>query len=132
MTTIKPFTLYVKDLHDVASDVKLRNSNITKVPAFKEIVCHSGLPVAAATIIFDLHAGKLSGKVRAELLIKVSNFADIDVSNLHMSLGKGHGTALNLKDVMMLTAGPGNVHEPKEPGVVVSWQIGCGIDVAGK
>jgi len=130
-TKTKPFIVYVKDVHDVASDIKLRNSNLTKIPSFKEIVCHSGLPVAAATIIFDLHAGKLGGKERAALLQRVAAFADIDVSNLHMSLGKGHSTALNLKDVMMLTAGPGNVHEAKEPGVVISWQIGCGIDVAG-
>ncbi|XP_031569872.1 uncharacterized protein LOC116304304 [Actinia tenebrosa] len=130
-TTTEHFTLYVKDLHDVATNPALRNSNITKVPLVHEAICYNGLPVAAATIIFDLHAGKLSGKDRIALLRRVAAFADVDVENLRMSLGKGHNTALNLKDVMMLTAGPGNVREAKEPGVVVSWQIGCGIDVAG-
>jgi hypothetical protein len=131
-TTTEPFTLYVKDLHDIATNPTLRNSNITKVPVVQEAICHSGLPVAAATIIFDVHAGKLSGKERVELLKRVAAFADVDVDNLRMSLGKGHNTALGLKDVMMLTAGPGNVREAKEPGVVISWQIGCGIDVAGE
>lgn len=106
-------------------------SNETKVPAFTEPQCSTGTPVAVATVQFDLHMGKLCGGERMHLMRKLSDFVDVNMADLHMSVGKGHNTAFGFKDVMMVTAGPGNVADSRQPGVVVSWKIGCGIDVAG-
>lgn len=61
---------------------------------------------------------------------KVGDFVDVDVKNLHMLAGKGYNTAFGLKDVRTVTAGPGNVADSRQPGVVVSWQIGCGVDIS--
>ena len=82
--------------------------------------------------MLDYHLGKLTGKGRAEILKKLSTFVDVDVGKLHMSAGKGHNTAFGFKDVTIVTAGPGNVADAKQPGVVVSWQAGCGVDIPGK
>ena len=106
-------------------------SNETKVPTFAEPKCPNGVPAAVATIQFDLHVDKLCGEDRIKLMRKLSGFAEVDIVELHMAVGKGHNTAFGLKDVMMVMAGPGNVADSKQPGVVVSWKIGCGIDLSG-
>ena len=124
------FSMSVLDLYTVLENATLNFTDI-KVMTFKEPQCPQGLPLAAATIIFDLHMGKLSGGARMALIKKISNFVDTDTQDLHMSAGKGHNTAFGLKDVMMITAGPGNVADAKEPGIVVSWQIGCGNEAKG-
>ncbi|KAL9973251.1 hypothetical protein ACROYT_G019679 [Oculina patagonica] len=124
------FSIDVQDLHTMLEN-KSMISNETKVPPFTEPQCSQGMHVAVATIQFDLHMGKLCGRERMNLMRKLSNFADVNMEELHMSVGKGHGTAFGFKDVMMVTAGPGNVADPKEPGIVISWKIGCGMDVAG-
>lgn len=106
-------------------------SNETKIPSFVEPKCPNGLSVAVATVQFDLHIDKLHGEDRINLMRKLSDFADVGTLELHMAVGKGHSTAFGLKDVMTITAGPGNVADSKQPGVVVSWKIGCGIDLSG-
>ena len=121
----------IKDLRD--GDLQpSSDSNNTKIRSYPQPKCPNGLPVAAASIIFDYQLGKLSGQARVEILNKVSDFVDVDVKNLHLLAGKGHNTAFGFKDVITVTAGPGNVADSKQPGVVVSWQIGCGIDIPGK
>ena len=121
----------IKDLRD--GDLQpSSNSNNTKTVSYPTPKCPKGLPVAAASIVFDYHLGKLSGQTRVEILKKVSEFVAVDVNNLHLSAGKGHSTAFGFKDVITVTAGPGNVADSKQPGVVVSWQIGCGIDIPGE
>lgn len=124
------FSIDVQDLHTMLEN-KSMISNETKVPPFTEPQCSQGMPVAVATIQFDLHMGKLCGGERMNLMRKLSNFAAVNMEDLHMSVGKGHGTAFGFKDVMMVTAGPGNVADPRQPGVVISWKIGCGMDIAG-
>ena len=56
---------------------------------------------------------------------------DIHVDQLSLMPGKGEKTAFNLKDVVVLTAGPGWVKDPQERGVSVSWKIGCGDSITG-
>ena len=121
----------IKDLRDGELQ-PLSISNNTKISSYPQPKCPKGLPVAAATIVFDYHLGKLTGKARVDILKKLCDFVDVDVKNLHLLAGKGHNTAFGFKDVITVTAGPGNVADSKEPGVVVSWQIGCGIDIPGK
>lgn len=106
-------------------------SNETKVPAFTEPLCSHGMPVAVATVQFDLHARELCGEERMKLMRQLSEFVDVSIADLQMSAGKGHSTAFGFNNIMMITAGPGNVADPKKPGVVVSWKIGCGMDIAG-
>ena len=124
------FSINVQDLHGMLND-QSTISNETKVPSFREPQCSHGMPVAVATILFDLHMGKLCGEERIKLMRKLSDFVDVDIGDLHMAVGKGHNTAFGFKDVMMVTAGPGNVADSKQPGVAVSWQVGCGVDVSG-
>lgn len=125
---VHTFEVTVKDFNEAS----LGNFNETKVPLVSWPHCPNRLPVAAATIIFDVNIANLNGDKRITLLQKVSAFVDVELEKLHMALGKGHNTAFGLKDIMILTAGPGDVADAKEPGVAVSWQIGCGIDIAGK
>ena len=120
----------VQDLHSVLNN-QSAYSNETKVPSFRKPQCSHGKPVAVATVLFDLHMGNLCGDERMKLMRKLSDFVDVDMADLHMSVGKGHNTAFGLKDVTMVTAGPGDVADSKHPGVAVSWQIGCGTDVTG-
>ena len=103
-------------------------SNNTKVPPLTEPRCSQGMPVAVATILFDLDVGKICGGERIKLMRKLADFADVNINDLHMTVGRGHNTAFGFKDVMMVTAGPGNVADSRQPGVAVSWQIGCGGD----
>ena len=124
------FSLSVHDLHSVSENATLNVTDF-RIPSFKEPQCPQGLPVVAATIIFDLHMDKLNGGARMGLMEKISNFVHTDTEDLHMSAGKGHNTAFGLKDAMMITAGPGNVADTKEAGVAVSWQIGCGTEAKG-
>lgn len=123
----------IKDLRDGALQPASRSNN-TKEFSYLKPKCPKGLPVAAASIILDYHLEKTTGLTRVEIMNKVGEFVDVDVGNLHMLAGKGHNTAFGLKDVITVTAGPGNVGDPKQPGLVISWQIGCGIDIpmAGK
>ena len=123
----------VKDLRDEALHSPSRLNN-TKNPSFSKPKCPKGLPVAAASIVLDYHLEKVTGEQRVEIMNKMRDFVDVDMKNLHMLAGKGHNTAFGLKDVITVTAGPGNVADSIQPGVVVSWQIGCGIDIpiAGK
>ena len=123
----------IKDLRDGALQPASRSNN-TKEFSYSKPKCPKGLPVAAASIIFDYHLEKTTGLTRVEIMNKVGEFVDVDVGNLHMLAGKGHNTAFGLKDVITVTAGPGNVGDPKQPGLVISWQFGCGIDIpmAGK
>ena len=121
----------IKDLRD--GDLhSLSNSNNSKIPSYSQPKCPKGLPVAAASIVFDYHLGKLTGQARVDILKKVCDFVDVDVKNLHLLAGKGHNTAFGFKDVITVTAGPGNAADAKQPGIVVSWQIGCGIDIPGE
>lgn len=124
------FTIEVQDLHTMMSNQSMI-TNETKVPSFTEPQCPHGMPVSVATILFDLHIEKLSGGTRMNLLRKLSDFVDINMHNFHMAVGRGHNTAFGFKDVTMVTAGPGNVADSNHPGVVVSWQTGCGVDVSG-
>lgn len=123
----------IKDLRDGALQPASRSNN-TKEFSYSKPKCPKGLPVASASIILDYHLEKTTGLTRVEIMNKVGEFVDVDVGNLHMLAGKGHNTAFGLKDVITVTAGPGNVGDPKQPGLVISWQIGCGIDIpmAGK
>ena len=126
--TENTFTLNVQDL----ASVKVQhNTNVTKVPILDIPSCQNERPLAVATIVFDLNMKNLPGHKRIDLMKKVSSFADVALEHLHLCRGKGHSTAIGLKDVMMLTAGPGNVKDASEQGVAVSWQVGCGIDIAG-
>ena len=122
------FTLEVKDLAAIQA---LQNTTETKVPSLKFPACQNGRPLAVATIVFDLNIKNLPGHKRVSLMKRVSSFADVALEHFQMCRGKGHSTAMGLKDVMMLTAGPGNVKDASKQGVAVSWQIGCGIDIAG-
>lgn len=124
------FSIDVQDLHTL-SESKSMISNETKVPSFKEPHCSHGMPVAVATIQFDLYVGELCGEERMKLVRKLSEFLDVNIEDFHMSAGKGHSTAFGFKNIMMITAGPGNVADPKKSGIAVSWKIGCGMDVAG-
>lgn len=117
-------------MHTVLEN-KFTLSNETKIPSFAEPKCTNGIPVAVATVQFDLHIDKLYGEDRINLMRKLSDFADVGTMELHMAVGKGYSTAFGLKDIMMVTAGPGNVADSKQPGVVISWKIGCGIDLSG-
>ena len=123
------FTIDVQDLHTMLNN-QSTISNETKVPPFTEPQCSYGMPVAVATILFDLDMGKLCGGERINLMRKLSDFVDVHVNELHMVVGRGHNTAFGFKDVTMVTAGPGNVADSRQPGVAVSWQIGCGVDVS--
>lgn len=125
------FSIDVQDLHTMLENKSII-SNETKVPPFTEPHCSQGMPVAVATIQFDLHVGELCGEERMKLMRKLSHFVDVNTVELHMSVGKGHSTAFGFKNVMMITAGPGNIADPKKPGIVVSWKIGCGMDIAGE
>lgn len=120
--------IQVKDLRDEVSQPPSRYNN-TKTSSYSKPKCPKGLPVAAASIVLDYHLEKVTGEMRVEIMNKIADFTDVDVKNLHMLAGKGHTTAFGLKDVITVTAGPGNVGDSKQPGVVVSWQIGCGIDI---
>ena len=120
--------IQVKDLRDEVSQPSSRSNN-TKTSSYSKPKCPKGLPVAAASIVLDFHLEKVTGEMRVEIMTKVHDFVDVDMKNLHMLAGKGHNTAFGLKDVITVTAGPGNVADSKQPGVVVSWQIGCGIDI---
>ena len=120
--------IQVKDLRDEVSQPPSRSNN-TNSSSYSKPKCPKGLPVAAASIVLDYYLEKVTGKMRVEIMNKVADFVDVDVKNLHMLAGKGHNTAFGLKDVITVTAGPGNVGDSKQPGVVVSWQIGCGIDI---
>ena len=122
----------VKDLRDAGHQQVFSSLNRTKISLYSQPKCPKGVPVSAATIVFDLNIARFDGEARVRLLNGVSEFVNVNVTNIHMSAGKGHTTAFGLKDVTMVTAGPGNIADSKEPGVVVSWQIGCGIDVPGK
>lgn len=124
------FSIDVQDLHSVLNN-QSAYSNETKVPSFREPQCSHGMPVAVATVLFDLQMGNLCGDERIKLMRKLSDFVDVDMADLHMSVGKGHNTAFGLKDVTMVTAGPGDVADSKHPGIAVSWQIGCGTHVTG-
>ena len=81
--------------------------------------------------MFDLNSRKLSGSKRVELLKSVSKWTYLDVDQLRLLPGKGEKTAFNLKEVVVLTAGPGWVKDPQERGVSVSWKIGCGDSITG-
>lgn len=120
--------IQVKDMLDEVSQPSPRSNN-TKTSSYSKPKYPKGLPVAAASIVLDYHLEKVTGEMRVEIMNKVADFVDVDVKNLHMLAGKGHNTAFGLKDVITVTAGPGNVGDSKQPGVVVSWQIGCGIDI---
>lgn len=121
----------VKDLRD--GDLQLSSiSNYSKIFSYAKPNCAKGSPIASATVVLDYHLGKLTGNDRAGILKRLSAFVDVDVGKLHMSAGKGHNTAFGFKDVTIVTAGPGSVADSKHPGVVVSWQAGCGVDIPGK
>lgn len=60
---------------------------------------------------------------------KIVDFMDVDVKNFYMLVGKGYNIVFGFKDVIMVIVGLGNVGDFKEFGVVVFWQIGCGIDI---
>ena len=124
------FSIDVQDLHTLLEN-KSMISNETKVPPFTEPHCSQGMPVAIATIQFDLRVGELCGEERMKLMRKLSDFINVNIEDLHMSAGKGHSTAFGFKNIMLITAGPGNVADPRKPGIVVSWKIGCGMDIAG-
>lgn len=124
------FSIDVQDLHTMLEN-KSMMSNETKVPPFTEPLCSHGMPVTVATVQFDLHVGELCGEERMKLMRQLSEFVDVNIADLHMSAGKGHSTAFGFKNIVMITAGPGNVADPKKPGIVVSWKIGCGMDIAG-
>ncbi len=93
--------------------------------------CANHAPVIVATLVFDFNSRKLSGAKRVELLKSVSDWTYIHVDQLSLMPGKGEKTAFNLKDVVVLTAGPGWVKDPQERGVSVSWKIGCGDSITG-
>ena len=78
-------------------------SNETKVPAFTEPLCSHGMPVAVATVQFDLHVGELCGEERMKLMRQLSEFVDVSIADLHMSAGKGHSTAFGFKNIIMIT-----------------------------
>ena len=125
------FSIDVEDLHTILNNPSTV-SNETKVPPFTEPQCPQGNPVAVATILFDLHIENLCGRERTSVMRKLSDFVDVNMIDLHMAAGRGHNTAFGFKDVVLVTAGPGNVADSKQPGVAVSWQIGCGVDVSGE
>ena len=125
------FTIFIQDLHTLLNNQSLF-SNETKVPDFTEPKCVNGLPVAVATVLFDLNMETFSGSGRENLMSKLSDFVNVNINNLHMAVGRGHNTAFGLKDATVVTAGPGNVADSKQPGIAISWQIGCGVDVSGK
>ena len=93
--------------------------------------CPNHAPVIVATLVFDLNSRKLNGHHRVELLKGVSGWLGTDIDHLRWMPGKGEKTAFNLKDVVVLTAGPGWVKDPQERGVSVSWKIGCGDSATG-
>lgn len=104
------------------------SSNVSQSP----LDCPNNLPVVVATMVFDLSARKLSGAKRVELMKNVSKWSDVDIEMLRFLPGKGEKTAFNLKDVILLTAGPGWIKDVQERGVCVSWKIGCGVNIAGE
>lgn len=124
------FTIFIQDLHTLLNNQSLF-SNETKVPDFTEPKCVNGLPVAVATVLFDLNMETFSGSGRENLMSKLSDFVNVNINNIHMAVGRGHNTAFGLKDATVVTAGPGNVADSKQPGIAISWQIGCGVDVSG-
>lgn len=93
--------------------------------------CPGHMPVIVATLVFDLSARKLTGAKRVELLSNVVEWSGVDIDRLRWLPGKGDKTAFNLKDVILLTAGPGWISDAQERGVCVSWKIGCGENIAG-
>ena len=127
---VHQFDLVVSDT-SVATLSSLQN-NSTKIPLVTRPQCPDRLPVTVATIVFDLKISSLSGNQRIRLLLLVAEVFNAKLDKFRLVAGKGHNTAFGLKDVMILTAGPGDVAEAKEPGVAVSWQIGCGTNIAGR
>lgn len=93
--------------------------------------CPNHAPIIVATLVFDLNSRKLSGSDRVDLLNSVSYWTGLEVNLVRLMPGKGDKTAFNLKDVAVLTAGPGWVKDPQERGVSVSWKIGCGDSITG-
>ena len=125
------FTLEVKDLEAVSENDNIFGTNHTKLQKLRPPDCKNGIPLTVATISFDLCMKSLSGKARIDLIKKASLFADVPFGQFYMSSGRGHDTALHMNEVIVLTAGPGDVSETTEQGVAVSWPIGCGINMAG-
>lgn len=126
------FALEVKDLDAVSNKDNIYGTNNTKLQNLKLPDCKDGKPLSVATIAFDLSMKTFSGQARMDLIRKVSLFANEPLEQLNMATGRGHETALHLSEIAVLTAGPGNVHEPKEQGIAISWPIGCGIGMKGK
>ena len=126
------FTLEVRDLESISNKDVIYGTNHTKVHTLRPRKCTNGKPLSVATIVFDRNINTLSGQARVDLIKKASSFADLPVDQFYMRSGRGYETALGLNEVMVLTAGPGSVRDPREQGVAVSWLIGCGIELAGK
>jgi neurexin len=84
--------------------------------------CRSDDPVTMAKIILDANMASLTGNDRAKILNNIINHLTVssDFLRLH-PLGDEPAY-----DKSALVAGPGNAQERQKPGVVLSWQIGCG------
>ena len=126
-------TIEVVEYEEDLNHFKILRINTMSIPSKNRsqspLDCSNHVPIIAATLVFDFNSRKLSGSKRVELLKSVSDWTSIDVDQLRVLPGKGEKTAFNLKDVVVLTAGPGWVKDPQERGVSVSWKIGCGDSI---
>ncbi|XP_064632180.1 dystroglycan 1-like [Lineus longissimus] len=112
------FTVVVKDDH---SPQQLLYSPMTERTKVWEN-CRSDDPVTMTKIILDADMASLTGNDRAKVFNSIINHLSVspDFLRLH-PLGDEPAY-----DKSALVAGPGNTQDRQKPGVVLSWQIGCG------
>ncbi|ESP02506.1 hypothetical protein LOTGIDRAFT_224800 [Lottia gigantea] len=87
----------------------------------KMVRCKREQPETKVTIILDTDLEKLTSNGRLDLLNRFS-YLNLIPEMLKMIPVNGNP----ITDDTALVSGPGNVKEPKESGVFVSWRVGCG------
>uniref|UniRef100_A0A8C4NGC7 Dystroglycan 1 n=1 Tax=Eptatretus burgeri TaxID=7764 RepID=A0A8C4NGC7_EPTBU len=89
------------------------------------VACPVGEPVTSLTVIVDVDLDNMSGEQRIQLLQHVMPFAGVELRNIKLSAVQNN----RLFDTSAFLAGPGNARRMEYVGALLSWQLGCALDI---
>ena len=108
---------------DTTSQSATTATPLHKAPS-RGVKCINEEPAVTATIVLDANWGKLEANHRMESISKMSQYSRLGVEKFRLL----PASSKSLLDMSVLVAGPGNVRRAENPGISLSWQIGCGTN----
>uniref|UniRef100_UPI00358F20CC dystroglycan 1-like n=1 Tax=Myxine glutinosa TaxID=7769 RepID=UPI00358F20CC len=90
------------------------------------VACPVGEAVTSLTVIVDVDLDDMSGEQRIQLLQHVMPFSGVELRNIKLSPVQNN----RLFDTSAFLAGPGNARRMEYVGALLSWQLGCALDIA--